>query len=77
MMKKSPEQGLFYLYKIQKMKIEDKALREKIVKYLEQFVTESRQQRLSEILENRTRHVTVVLVRPLPILTISLANVLA
>ena len=43
------------------MKIEDKVLQGKIVEYLEQFVTENRQQRLHEILENRTRHVTVVL----------------
>ena len=43
------------------MKIEERDLREKIVKYLEQFVTESRQERLSEILKNRTRHITVVL----------------
>ena len=43
------------------MKIEDLSLREKIIEYLKQFVTESRQTRLAEILGNRTRHVTVVL----------------
>lgn len=43
------------------MTIEDKALREKVTTYLKQFVTETRQQRLSEIIANRTRHVTVVL----------------
>ena len=43
------------------MKIEDKLLRENITAYLKQFVTENRQQRLSEIIANRTRHVTVVL----------------
>jgi tRNA (guanosine-2'-O-)-methyltransferase len=42
-------------------RIEDKNLRDKIVAYLEQFVTEERQARLTEILANRTRHVTVVL----------------
>ena len=43
------------------MKIEDLSLRGKITEYLRQFVTESRQTRLAEILGNRTRHVTVVL----------------
>ncbi len=43
------------------MKIEDLSLREKIIEYLKQFVTENRQTRLAEILGNRTRHVTVVL----------------
>lgn len=43
------------------IKIEDKELRGKLVAYLQQFVTEERQARLNEILENRTRHVTVVL----------------
>ena len=43
------------------IKIEDKQLRNQIADYLRQFVTEERQARLSEILENRTRHVTVVL----------------
>lgn len=42
-------------------KIEDKLLRDQIVEYLQQFVTEERQARLLEILGNRTRHVTVVL----------------
>lgn len=42
-------------------KIENKNLRDKVVAYLEQFVTEERQARLTEILANRTRHVTVVL----------------
>lgn len=42
-------------------RIEDKNLRDKVVAYLEQFVTEERQVRLTEILANRTRHVTVVL----------------
>lgn len=36
-------------------------MRDKVVAYLEQFVTEERQVRLTEILANRTRHVTVVL----------------
>lgn len=43
------------------MTIEDKFLREEVATYLKQFVTESRQQRLAEIIANRTRHVTVVL----------------
>ena len=43
------------------IKIEDNELRDKVVEYLQQFVTESRQARLKEILQNRTRHVTVVL----------------
>jgi tRNA (guanosine-2'-O-)-methyltransferase len=43
------------------VKIEDNELRDKVVEYLQQFVTESRQARLKEILQNRTRHVTVVL----------------
>ena len=43
------------------VKIEDKELRDKIVEYLQQFVTENRQERLMEILQYRTRHVTVVL----------------
>ena len=43
------------------MKIEDLSLRENIIEYLKQFVTENRQARLAEILGNRTRHVTVVL----------------
>ena len=43
------------------MKIENKLLRENITTYLKLFVTENRQQRLSEIIANRTRHVTVVL----------------
>jgi len=42
------------------VKIEDKALRDQVVEYLQQFVTESRQARLTEIIQNRTRHVTVV-----------------
>ena len=36
-------------------------MRDKIVEYLQQFVTENRQERLMEILQYRTRHVTVVL----------------
>ena len=43
------------------VKIEDKKLRDQIVEYLQQFVSESRQARLAEVLGNRTRHVTVVL----------------
>lgn len=43
------------------IKTEDYELREKLVEYLQQFVTKSRQARLTEILQNRTRHVTVVL----------------
>ena len=43
------------------MTIKDKALQKEIAAYLKQFVTESRQQRLSEVIANRTRHVTVVL----------------
>jgi tRNA (guanosine-2'-O-)-methyltransferase len=42
-------------------KIEDKQLRDQLVEYLQQFVSEARQVRLTEVLENRTRHVTVVL----------------
>ena len=43
------------------IKIDDKQLRGELVTYLQQFVTEERQARLNEILDNRTRHVTVVL----------------
>ena len=43
------------------VRIEEKQLRDQVVAYLEQFVTEERQARLTEILANRTRHVTVVL----------------
>lgn len=43
------------------IRIEDKHLRNQIADYLRQFVTEERQARLTEILENRTRHITVVL----------------
>jgi tRNA (guanosine-2'-O-)-methyltransferase len=43
------------------IKIEDKLLRNQVTDYLRQFVTEERQARLTEILENRTRHITVVL----------------
>lgn len=43
------------------VKIEDIKLRDQIVEYLQQFVSESRQVRLAEVLGNRTRHVTVVL----------------
>ena len=43
------------------MTIKDKTLQKEIAAYLKQFVTESRQQRLSEVIANRTRHVTVVL----------------
>lgn len=42
-------------------KIVDKQIRDQLVEYLRQFVSESRQARLAEVLENRTRHVTVVL----------------
>jgi tRNA (guanosine-2'-O-)-methyltransferase len=43
------------------VKIDNKALRDKVVEYLQQFLTDSRQDRLKEVLEMRTRHVTVVL----------------
>ncbi|MCR4826395.1 MAG: RNA methyltransferase [Bacteroidales bacterium] len=43
------------------MTIENKTLRREVSNYLKLFVTENRQQRLSEIIANRTRHVTVVL----------------
>ena len=43
------------------MTIEDISLRTEVAAYLKQFVTENRQQRLAEIIEHRTRHVTVVL----------------
>jgi tRNA (guanosine-2'-O-)-methyltransferase len=43
------------------IKVDDKQLRGELVAYLQQFVTEERQARLREILENRTHHVTVVL----------------
>jgi len=52
--------GLFY-YNSAMIKIEDKLLRNQVTDYLRQFVTEERQARLTEILENRTRHITVVL----------------
>lgn len=42
-------------------KIEDKQIRDQLVEFLQQFVSEPRQARLTEVLENRTRHVTVVL----------------
>lgn len=41
--------------------IEDRTLRDRVVEYLQQFITENRQARLAEILKYRTRHVTVVL----------------
>lgn len=41
--------------------IEDKILRDRVVEYLQQFITEKRLERLAEILQYRTRHVTVVL----------------
>lgn len=41
--------------------IEDKNLRARVVEYLQQFITEKRLERLAEILQYRTRHVTVVL----------------
>lgn len=37
------------------------SIRDRAVEYLQQLVSENRQARLKEILENRTRHVTVVL----------------
>lgn len=43
------------------MQIQDKELRAKLIKGLEQFVTEERKERLQAVLANRTRHVTVVL----------------
>lgn len=43
------------------MQIEDKNLRAKLIEGLEQFVTEERKERLLSVLDNRTRHITVVL----------------
>ena len=43
------------------MQIEDKKLRAKLIEGLEQFVTDERKERLLSVLDNRTRHVTVVL----------------
>jgi tRNA (guanosine-2'-O-)-methyltransferase len=43
------------------IKIKEKDLRDRVVAYLQQFVTEERQARLSEVLQFRTRHLTVVL----------------
>ena len=42
-------------------RIEDKQLRADLTVYLSQFVTEERKARLQEVLDNRTRYVTVVL----------------
>ncbi len=43
------------------MQIEDKKLRAKLIEGLEQFVTDERKERLLSVLDNRTRHITVVL----------------
>lgn len=43
------------------MKIEDKELRQELIKYLEDFVLEERKNTLTRVLEQRTRHITVVL----------------
>jgi len=43
------------------VKIEDESVREELVSYLEQFLTEGRRARLMEVLKNRTRQLTVVL----------------
>ncbi len=43
------------------MQIEDKKLRANLIEGLEQFVTDERKERLLSVLDNRTRHITVVL----------------
>lgn len=43
------------------MQIEDSEKRRALIAHLEQFVTDTRKERLEEVLANRTRHVTVVL----------------
>lgn len=43
------------------MQIENKKLRAKLIEGLEQFVTDERKERLLSVLDNRTRHITVVL----------------
>ena len=43
------------------MQIEDKKLRAKLIEGLEQFVTDERKERLLSVLDNRTRHIAVVL----------------
>ena len=39
----------------------DKKLQSKLIDHLAQFVTEARKERILEVLQNRTRHITVVL----------------
>lgn len=53
-------QGLF-LISPNMMQIEDSEKRRALIAHLEQFVTDTRKERLEEVLANRTRHVTVVL----------------
>jgi len=43
------------------MQIENKKLRAKLIEQLEQYVLDERKERLQTVLDNRTRHVTVVL----------------
>lgn len=43
------------------IQIEDPILRKALTEHLSQFVTEPRRERLLEVLNNRTRHITVVL----------------
>lgn len=43
------------------MQIEDPEKRRALIAHLEQFVTDTRKERLEEVLSNRTRHITVVL----------------
>lgn len=53
-------QGLFLIFQ-NMMQIEDSEKRRALIAHLEQFVTDTRKERLEEVLANRTRHVTVVL----------------
>lgn len=41
--------------------IEDRLLRKEVSKYLTSFLTDERNERLREVVENRTRHITVVI----------------
>ena len=43
------------------IEIKDPSLRNQIIAHLSQFVTKSRQERMLNVLSNRTRHITVVL----------------
>ena len=43
------------------IELNDSALRDELIEYLSEYVTEVRRERLQEVLQNRTRHITVVL----------------